>query len=392
MDALDLGIILAAFFAALGGYRLGLLARATSWIGLAAGLFLTARLLPWVVRAVDQSDPATRLLLAAAVLMGGAFIGQGLGLLLGWRIHKFLPGGPLRQLDRAGGAVLATLGVFVALWLLLPSMADVPGWPAQQARGSAIARRVDQFAPKPPDTLQALRRLVGRRTSRRCSTSCGLRPWLAPPPTGLALSAAVQERVKVSTVKVEGEACHRIQEGSGFAAAPDTVITNAHVVAGVTRNLHVLKPGTVRTLPATVVVFDPDRDLAVLRVPGLGDQPLPLGNGHRGEDGAVFGHPGGVDALRIATARIEDQVKALGRDLYDSHQTRRDVFILASDLHPGDSGGALVDATGNVVGVAFAIAPDRAGTAYALTSTEIRAVMAVPRGGAVSTRSCLAEG
>lgn len=391
MDALDIGIILAAVFAALGGYRLGLLARAASWVGLSAGLVVAARLLPWVVRAVDQSDPATRLLLAAAVLMGGAFVGQGLGLLIGWRIHKFLPGGPLRQLDRVGGAVLATLGVFVALWLLLPSMADVPGWPAQQARRSVIARQIDALAPSPPDTLQALRRLVGDSNFPKVFDKLQPSPVAGPPPGTIALSAAVQQRVTGATVKVEGEACHRIQEGSGFAAAPDTIITNAHVVAGVTKNLHVLKPGLSRALPASVIVFDPDRDLAVLRVANLGDQPLALATGRRGQDGAVFGHPGGVDQLRIASARIEEQVKALGRDLYDQHQTRRDVFILASDLHPGDSGGALADANGNVIGVAFAIAPDRAGTAYALTSSEVRAVLAVPRGGPVSTQSCLSE-
>jgi S1-C subfamily serine protease len=288
--------------------------------------------------------------------------------------------------------VLATIGVFVALWLLLPSMADVPGWPAQQARRSVIARRIDAFAPKPPDTLQALRRLVGETNFPKVFDKLRPSPVAGPPPAAVALSLPVQDRVKASTVKVEGEACHRIQEGSGFAAAPDTVITNAHVVAGVTRNLHVLKPGTTRTFPATVVVFDPDRDLAVLRVLGLGDQPLPLANGRRGQDGAVFGHPGGQDALRIAAARIEDQVQALGRDLYDSHQTRRFVYILASDLHPGDSGGALVDTNGSVIGVAFAIAPDRAGTAYALTSTEVRSVLGVPRGGPVSTQSCLSEG
>jgi len=96
--------------------------------------------------------------------------------------------------------------------------------------------------------------------------------------------------------------------------------------------------------------------------------------------------------LRIATARVEEEVNALGRDLYDSHQTRRKVFILASDLHPGDSGGAVADANGNVIAVAFAIAPDRAGTAYALTSAEIRAVLAVPRGCPVSTQNCLSDG
>jgi S1-C subfamily serine protease len=282
--------------------------------------------------------------------------------------------------------------VFVALWLLLPSMADVPGWPAQQARRSVIARQIDSIAPSPPDTLQALRRLVGDSNFPKVFDKLKPSPVAGPPPQNLVLSAAVQQRVSAATVKVEGEACHRIQEGSGFAAAPDTIITNAHVVAGVTKNLHVLKPGLSRSLPASVIVFDPDRDLAVLRVANLGDQPLALATGRKGQDGAVFGHPGGQDALRIATARVEEEVNALGRDLYDQHQTHRKVFILASDLHPGDSGGAVADANGNVIAVAFAIAPDRAGTAYALTSAEIRAVLAVPRGGPVSTQNCLNDG
>jgi S1-C subfamily serine protease len=105
----------------------------------------------------------------------------------------------------------------------------------------------------------------------------------------------------------------------------------------------------------------------------------------------VFGHPGGQDPLRIAPARINQRVEAVGRDLYDAHQTRRDVFILASDLRPGDSGAALVNTTGAVMGVAFAIAPDRPGTAYALSSVELRAVLAVPRGNQASTGQCLGE-
>jgi S1-C subfamily serine protease len=392
MDLLDAVIVVAALFAALGGYRLGLLARATSWVGLAGGLFVAARILPWVVRAVDGSNPATRLLLAAAVLMGGAFVGQGLGLLLGWRIHRFLPGGPLRQMDRVGGAVLAVLGVLVALWVLLPSMAEVPGWPAQQARGSAIAQQIDSLAPKPPDTLQALRRLVGNSPFPNVFNELRRSPVAGPPPTSSGLSPALISRVSLSTVKVEGEACHRIQEGSGWAADVDTVVTNAHVVAGVTSHLRVLKPNSFKTLAATVVVFDSDRDLAVLHVPGLDETPLGLDVGKQGDTGIVFGHPGGQDDLRDAPARVEERVNANGRDLYDQHQTTREVFILAAALHPGDSGGAFVDPRGAVIGVAFAIAPDRPGTAYALTTKEVRAVLAVPRGTAVSTQNCLSEG
>jgi S1-C subfamily serine protease len=103
----------------------------------------------------------------------------------------------------------------------------------------------------------------------------------------------------------------------------------------------------------------------------------------------VFGHPGGQVDLEVSPAGIAERINAVGRDLYDSRSTRRDVFILAADLAPGDSGGALVDEQGTVVGVAFAIAPDRAGTAYALTDDELSEVLALPRGATVSTGSCV---
>ena len=97
----------------------------------------------------------------------------------------------------------------------------------------------------------------------------------------------------------------------------------------------------------------------------------------------------GSGSCEITPARIENQVNAVGRDLYGTSTTRREVFILSADVQPGDSGGALTDADGVVVGVAFAIAPDRPSTAYALTSDELTAVLAVPRGGAVDTGPCL---
>jgi len=85
-------------------------------------------------------------------------------------------------------------------------------------------------------------------------------------------------------------------------------------------------------------------------------------------------------------------VLAIGRDLYDTRETRRQVFILAADLAPGDSGGGLVNQSGTVVGVAFAIAPDRSGTAYALTTDELRPVLAAGGAVAVNTGPCLREG
>ena len=390
MNLFDLVIAASAVAAAVGGYRLGFLARATSWVGLALGLFLGARFLPAIIGLFEGPDPASKLFVAAVVLVGGAFAGQALGLVIGSAMGRSLPHGPARAFDRLTGAFVGMLGVLVSVWLLLPAIADVPGTVSRQARSSVIARLIDRNAPPPPDTLQALRRLVGETNFPQVFSALQPAPVAGPAPASTGIDPSVLRRVEASTVKVSGEACNRIQEGSGFAAGPDTVVTNAHVVAG-ERTTQVQRPDG-RKLKAGVVYFDADRDLAVLQVAGLGQQPLPIGSGRVGQRGAVFGHPGGQEQLQISPAAIRQRVDAVGRDLYDAHDTRRDVFVLAADLRPGDSGGALVSAQGAVIGVAFAIAPDRRGTSYALSHRELAAALRAPRQAGASTGRCLRRG
>ena len=137
------------------------------------------------------------------------------------------------------------------------------------------------------------------------------------------------------------------------------------------------------------MAFDPARDLAVLRARGLDRPALPIGTSATGQRGGVFGHPGG-EPLRIAPFEIARQIRAMGRDIYGTTRTERDVLELSASLRPGDSGSALVDPSGTVVGVAFAIAPDRPDVAYALSTDELRAVLAQPRSGVVSTGECVA--
>src|SRR5207302_11430007 len=209
---------------------------------------------------------------------------------------------------------------------------------------------IDSVFPKPPDTLQALRRLVGSDNFPQVFGRLHQAEDTGAPPAAIPLSLPIEQRVAASTVKVEGIACHRIQDGSGFAGGTDVIVTNAHVVAGEKSTSVITNAG--RKLQASVVLFDPDRDLALLRVPGLGQVPLPVGTARSGTTGAVFGHPGGAPNLVPSPATIRNQVTAIGRDLYDSHETRRQVFILASDTAPGDSGGDLVNTNGVLVGVA----------------------------------------
>ena len=390
MDVLDLIIAGVAISAAVGGFLLGFLARAVSWLGLGVGLLVAARLLPSIIDAFKTADPTGKLLVAALVLLGGSFLGQAAGLLLGARIHGIVPLGALRRVDDGFGAAFGLIGVLVAVWLLLPSMASVPGWPARQARHSSIARWVDRNFPAPPNTLEALRHLVGDNNFPQVFNSLTPSVDTGPAPATTGMTPTQELLVAASTVKVEGDACGRIQEGSGWTVAPGYVLTNAHVVAG-ERQTEVQLPAG-RVLPGVVVAFDAGRDLALIDVPGLTETQLPLYSGAAtvdaqdavvGRQGAVFGHPGGEAQLAITPFLVRQYVSALGRDLYDEHDTKRDVFVLASNLAPGDSGGAVVDKTGTVIAMAFAIAPDRPGTSYALSYTEVQAFLAASRAGTI---------
>ena len=391
MNLLDLLIVAVVVMVGMGAYRLGFLARALSWLGLTLGLVMASFFLPAAASAFG-GGPSNKLLVAALLLIAGAFAGQGVGLLAGASLRRFVPHGPLRTVDSAVGAILGAVGVLVGVWLLLPSLAEVPGSLSSQARNSSIARAIDRGFPPPPNALQALRRLVGESGFPRVFETLQPAPQTGPPPATTGIPSPVVARVASSTVKVTGTACQRIQDGSGFAAAAETVVTNAHVVAGEREGRTEVIRTDGRRLKASVVTFDADRDLAVLRVPGLGQQPLSIAAGAVGTQGAVFGHPGGQQQLRVAPAAVRRRVDAVGRDLYDSHSTRRDVFVLAADLRPGDSGGPLVGSSGSVIGVAFAIAPDRPGTSYAVTDKELRTVLSRPRNGPVPTGPCLSEG
>jgi S1-C subfamily serine protease len=385
VNPLDFAVVAVLVGATIGGYQLGFAARLLAWGGVALGLLVGAQFVARVVTAFGGDQPDGRVTVAGLFLLVTATAGQGLGL----TISRFVPreARPRPVWDRYAGAALGGAGVLVLVWMLTPSLVVARGWPARAARGSAIVRWIHDVAPTPPSRFAAL----GRAVSDAPYPSA-LGPFATPddpgPPPNSTLSAAVDARVRPSTVEVEGAACSRIQEGSGWVARPGLVVTNAHVVAG-EHATHVITVDG-RQLPAEVVAFDPDADLAVLSVPELGAPPLPMASPKVGMIGAVYGHPHG-GPLAVVPARIAQNIVAVGTDIYRTSNSRRHVLVLATSLQPGDSGGALVDTSGTVVGVAFATDPGRAHTGYALTSDQVRTVLANTGSTPVATGSCLVE-
>jgi S1-C subfamily serine protease len=297
--------------------------------------------------------------------------------IVGHNLRRVVAPGPARTIDRTLGAVAGAAGVVVGAWLLIPVLADVPGSVALLARTSKVLQTIDDVTPTAPDAMRALRTYLGEDRFPQVFAGLDPAPDTGPPPSEVPLAANVLARVTASTVNVETEGCGARHEGSGFAVDTDLVVTNAHVVAGSTE-IRVRRPDQ-RLVAAQVVVFDPNRDLALLRAPGLGQAPLPLANAAVGDEGVVVGYPGGQNTPRPAPAVIRNESSTLGYDIYNEQRTRRQVLFLAASLRPGDSGGPLVDTQGRVVGVAFAIAPDRPGTAYALDDSELRPVLDAPR-------------
>jgi S1-C subfamily serine protease len=372
VNGLDVLIVCVAVGAAIGGVRLGLVARFSSWLGMLVGIAAAARAVGPVTDWIEGAGDTRIVLTAAGLLIGGAFLGQALGLVIGGRLHLAIPEGRPRDVDRAAGAVMGVVGVAATVWLLTPAMAQVSGELARQTRTSSIVSFLADVLPPAPDSLRDLENLVGADLPAVLS-DLEPAPDLGPPPPESGLSADTQERVAASTVQVEAAACGRLQEGSGAVLAVELVVTLAQVVAGAER-IEVVRHPDGAELQATLVAFDPGVDVAVLSVPGIGRPPLPLGDGDVGDVGAVFGHPGG-GPLEVSPFEIGRRDEVTGRDIFGADRVAREVLFLAAELRPGDSGGALVDPAGEVVGMAFAIAPDRPDVAYALTSDEVAAVL-----------------
>jgi len=177
--------------------------------------------------------------------------------------------------------------------------------------------------------------------------------------------------VSGSVVKVTGIApsCSRQIDGSGFVYASERVMTNAHVVAGVT-DPKVEAEG--REYDATPVYVDPQTDIAVLAVPGLPQVPLSFAAKpvDTGADALIMGYPGGGPFF-VGPARVRDRGEISGPNFRNTGTVTRDVYALYGQVRAGNSGGPLFDPEGHVLGVVFASAITDENTGYALTASEV---------------------
>jgi len=172
-----------------------------------------------------------------------------------------------------------------------------------------------------------------------------------------------------SVVKVRGtNGCGAGVEGTGFFYAPGRLMTNAHVVAGVTRP-EVEVGGS--SVTASVVHYDPRLDIAVLSLPDAGSPPLAFDTEVVPRDPvAVLGYPedGPYD---VESGRVRSEQRLRSPDIYGDGTVIRQVFSLRGLIRPGNSGGPIVTSAGDVAGMVFAASVSDPDTGYALTAEQL---------------------
>ncbi|MDR5698253.1 MarP family serine protease [Agromyces aerolatus] len=385
---LDILLVLILIGALVNGFRAGLLRTAAGLAGLVAGGIAAYFVMPWVTSIVPAAEWRAPAAIAAAIvlLVGGSWLGAAVGRVLrrGARAVK------LGVLDRVLGAIGNVIVTAFVIALVASGVTSL-GVPvlSPAVAGSWVVRGIDQATPAPARTLMA---------ELRTATIGGAIPWLGevlggptePPqlPDG-SLDTPELSNASASVVRITGTAfeCGSSMSGSGFVVAPNRIVTNAHVVAGVTQPI-VEAPGRA-PVQGRVVAYQPEHDLALIAVDGLDVDPLAVAE--RPVDGtqvAVAGYPfGGPYQMRPAQILTTGPLTIVEAGT----ESTREVATLAAKVDHGNSGGPVLTLDGEIGGVVFAKSEtvDNVGYAIPVTTLEPLAATAGTLSAPVDSGSCV---
>ncbi|MFY9809542.1 MAG: MarP family serine protease [Pseudonocardiaceae bacterium] len=392
MNWVDVLVLALALLAGVSGARQGMVTAAASFVGVLAGAVIGVRIAPALI--AHYASPEVRVALGVSIVIVLIALGETMGVLLGRAVQRRIDAEALRRVDSFLGAVVQGIAALVVAWLVaLPlSKSSVYTGLTGAVRDSSVLRVVDTVMPN------VLRQLPSELTG--LLDVSGFPDVLAPfsptpitdvgPADPVLLNSPVVRQARASVLKIRGRArsCSRALEGSGFVVAPQRVVTNAHVVAGTDRVQVETSEGT---LDAEVVTYDPEVDVAVLKVPGLHAPVLQLASAPAlsGLSGLVLGYP--LDGPYTASAaRVRDRIRLRGPDIYNASTVVRNVYTVRAVVRSGNSGGPLLDSSGQVLGLVFGAAVDNDETGFVLADDEIanQVAEAPHRNTEVSTGTC----
>jgi S1-C subfamily serine protease len=373
VDLLDVVFAILVVLFAVSGYRQGFIVGVMSFAGFIGGLLLGVWLVPIFLQHVRSGLVASTVAICAVLAL--AVISQVILTAAGGRLRDHVRGESAIALDAFAGSAVSVISVLMVAWLvgLLLVNSALPTL-SEQARHSAVLRSMSRVMPGDAENwFSSFSTLLNRDGFPAVFAPFSREPIVsvAPPDPAVLNSSAVRS-TENSIVKIVGDApsCGKQIEGSGFVFAPGHVMTNAHVVGGVVHP-YVQVRGVGPTYRASVVLYDPERDIAVLDVPGLDAPALKFDDtGAAGDQAVVAGFPENGPFTPRA-ARIREQIEAQGQDIYQRHTVDRQVFSLYAVVEQGNSGGPLLTPSGEVYGVVFAKSLESGDTGYALTASEV---------------------
>ncbi len=383
-------IAVAALIAALAiGVSRGFFATVGTLVGLVVGALAAYWLVP--VAGVFLPGGTWRGILLAGGAIFLVVLGAAIGTAIGAALRKGVERTALRGIDRVLGGVLNVVVTALVL-LLVGTTVTATGTPlvASAVASSRVLRMIDALTPTPVDA--ALAQLRGAVLADGLPTLGELlSPQAQPTAPPVAFDDPELQRAAASVARISGtaSACGVAMTGSGFVAADDLVVTNAHVLAGVDSPLVELPGGTARE--GRVVYFDPVDDLAVVAVDDLPAEPLAIVDTiGPGTPAVVQGYPLG-GPLTSTSAHVLSVGAVPIPDIYGESAALREIYSLQSDVQPGNSGGPLLTGDGEVAGVVFARGDDGQGLGYAMTPTELEPALAAASADSptVSTGACV---
>ncbi|MGW5065155.1 MarP family serine protease [Streptomyces cyaneofuscatus] len=381
MNVLDILLLLAAVWFAVIGYRQGFVVGILSVIGFLGGGLVAVYLLPIIWdRVTEGAEVSTATAIGAVVIViVCASIGQAFTTHLGNKLRRYITWSPARALDATGGALVNVVAMLLVAWLIaLPLARTSLPTLGKEVRNSSVLLGISRVMPQqPPPWFQDFSSVLAQNGFPQVFSPFANEPITeVKPPDPALVGSPVAARAKKSIVKVVGTApsCGKVLEGTGFVFSGRRVMTNAHVVGGVSEPT-VQIGGEGRLYDAKVVLYDWQRDIAVLDVPDLKATPLeftgPDDDAQSGDSAIVAGFPEN-GAYDVRSARVRARIDANGPDIYQRGTVLRDVYSLYATVRQGNSGGPLLTPDGKVYGVVFAKSLDDPDTGYALTADEIR--------------------
>jgi S1-C subfamily serine protease len=389
MNFLDWCLVVLTLAYAVSGYWQGFIAGAFATTGLLLGGLAGIWMAPLLL---GDAAPSLWVSLGALfVVLICASLGQALLQFAGTRIRAKLTWQPIRAVDAVGGAALSVVAVLLVAWMLGVAISGsrIPGI-SPQVRDSKVLIAVNNVMPvQAQQALRSFDQVVGSSFFPRY-----LEPFA--PERIVTVSPADPRVIRDPDIRNARQAVFKIRstnrcgsgvEGTGFLYAPHRLMTNAHVVAGVTEPL--IKDGDT-SVKGTVVYYNPDVDVAVIDVPSLDGPAIKFDfNGKEKQQAAVLGYPqdGPFDAQ---PARIRGDQRLRSPDIYGNGTVTRHVFSLRGLIRPGNSGGPLVSTAGRALGMVFAASVSDKDTGYALTADQVRraAALGLESNDKVSSGNC----